>query len=264
MFTDGFEEVYKQADQKIKEFPHCYKLILWSAQVLNGYLVMKFKDVEEKETYSNQITAWFEKVAFCEDGELAKQAQISLAQNLMNSERYAEAQKLLDKIPPIGFDKRTTQVQLLVAEEKYEEAFKIQDEMLYQQANGLISTLMHTIAILCKQKEYQDAIAYADIINHVAATFQLGSYIGNSSYFTIYAEMGEKEKSIDYLEKMMDGFESMKMAKESKLYRHMKFNEDDGLVKMKEMLLESFETDKSMDFIRNESRYKELIRRIKS
>ncbi|BBF41572.1 transcriptional regulator, XRE family [Lachnospiraceae bacterium KM106-2] len=261
MIKVGFEESYRQAEQKIREFPNCYKLILWSAQVLNGYLVMKFQDIKEKENYQNQIMKWFEKVAFCDEAELAKAAQISLAQYYMNSERYEEAQKILDKIPPVGFDKRTTQVQLLVSQSKYDDAYRIQDEMLYQQANGLINNMMHTLSMLCKQKKQEDAIYYADMINQMEETFQLGCYIGSLAYFTVYAEMGDKDRSMDYLEKMMDGLVSMRMPKTSRLYQHMKFNEDDGLDKMKEMIVKSFDTDKSFDFIRKEPRYQALVRR---
>ena len=255
----GFEESFKSVVEKIREFPNCNKLILWSAQLLNAHLIMKIKYKDEKEKYMNQIIAWFEKVAFCDDSELAKVAQISLAQNLMNNERYTDAQKILDKIPSVGFDKRATQVQLFVEQEKYEEAFKIQDEMLYQQASELISTMMHTIAILCKQKEFENAIYYADVINIISNTVHLGSYIANSSYFTIYAEMKNPDKTLDYLEKMLNEFETMRVAKDSKLYSHMKFKENDGLKRMKEMILNSINTCQEMDFIRSEPRYTPLL-----
>lgn len=140
MMTGSFEDAYDKVNKKIREFPNCNKLILWSAQILNAYLIMKFKEESKREKYFDQIVKWLEKVANCGDAELAKEAQISLAQNLMKNKRYDDAQKMLDKISPLGFDKRIVQVQLYVSQKKYDEAFKIQDEMLYQQANALINT----------------------------------------------------------------------------------------------------------------------------
>ena len=88
------------------------------------------------------------------------------------------------------------------------------------------------------------------------------SYAGYSSHFTIYAEMKEKKLAIDALEKMMEGFDTMKLAKSSKLYRHMKFNKDDGLDKMKVIILKSFDNDSAFDFIREEPGYQELYQRL--
>ena len=266
----GFEACYRQVKKKIREFPNCYKLILWSAQILNAYLTMQFKDkdievkdIEVKEHYSNQINEWFKAVAFCNDPELAKAAQISLAQNLMNDKKFAEAQSILDKIPAVGFDKRTTQVQLFVGQEKYEDAFKIQDQMLYQQASGICNTLEHTISILCKDNEYDQALYFAEILDQVSNTFELGSYIGDSTYFLIYMEMKNADKTIEYLEKMFSGFYSMRDAKKSRLYTHMEFKKNDGIKDMKAMLVKNIDTQEELNFIRDNPRYIELIQKIK-
>ncbi|MGB8453585.1 MAG: helix-turn-helix domain-containing protein [Anaerocolumna sp.] len=254
----GIEELFNETIALIKQYPNCNQLILWSAQILNGYLVMKLQDVVDVKKYEEQIAKWFEQVAFCDDTELAKSAQMSLAQSLMKDKKYGEAQKLLDKIPPIGFDKRIAQVQLYTEQEQYDEAFKELEEMLYRNSNGLMSTLLQIISLLCKQKDYDEALKHADLVSQVSSLFDLGSYAGNSTYFTIYAEMGDKDLAIDALEKMMNGYETMRQAGSSNLYRHMKFSEDDGLDKMKAVILKSFDNDPSFDFIRNESRYKKL------
>ena len=170
---------------------------------------------------------WFEKVAFCQDAELAKSAQMSLAQSYMRDQKYEEAQKLLDKIPPVGFDKRITQVQL------YSE-----------------------------QGDFEAALKYANRISKVASLFELGDYAGTSSYFMIYVEMGNKELAMDAMEQMMNGYDTIREPKNSELYQHMKFNEDDGLEKMKSLLMKSFDNDPSLDFLREEPRYQQLCARI--
>lgn len=254
----GMEELFQETIDLIKQYPNCNQLILWSAQILNGYLVMKLQDIVDVRKYEEQIIKWFGQVAFCDDAELAKSAQMSLAQSLMKDKKYNEAQKLLDKIPPIGFDKRIAQAQLYTEQEQYDEAFKELEGMLYQSSNSLLSNLLQIIALLCKQKEYDSALKYAELVSQVSSLFELGSYAGYSFYFTIYAEMGDKDLAIDALEKMMNGYETMRQARSSNLYKHMKFKEDDGLDKMKAIILKSFDKDPSFDFIRNEPRYKKL------
>lgn len=258
----GIEESFEETIGLIKQYPNCNRLILWSAQILNGYLVMKLQDVVDVKKYEDQIIKWFEKVAFCDDAELARSAQMSLAQSFMKDKKYEEAQKLLDKIPPIGFDKRLAQIQLYTEQEKFEDAFKELEGMLYQSSNGLLSNLMQIITLLCKRQEYDSALKYADLVSQVSLLFNLGNYAGNSSYFTIYAEMGNKELAIDALEKTMNDYETMRQPRSSELYKHMEFSEDDGLDKMKTIILKSFDNDPSLDFIRNEPRYKELYHKL--
>lgn len=258
----GIEQSFQEIIELIKQYPNCNQLILWSAQILNSYLLIKLQNITDVKKYEEQIIKWFEQVAFCDDAELAKSAQMSLAQSFMKDKKYQEAQNLLDKIPPIGFDKRIAQAQLYTEQEKFDDAFKELESMLYQSSNGLLSNILQIITLLCKQKEYDSALKYANLVSQVTSLFDLGDYAGYSSYFTIYAEMGNKESAIDALEKMMDAYETMRQPRSSELYRHMKFNQDDGLDKMKAVILKSFDNDSSFDFIRNEPRYKQLCKKL--
>jgi transcriptional regulator with XRE-family HTH domain len=261
-FTNGFEEAFRHAEDKIREYPNCEKLIFWTAQLMSGSLLMNGQNVTDKEPYENKINSWFEKIALSSDGELAKGAQIYLIQNLIRKDKFEEAQKMLDRIPPLGFDKRSAQIQVYEGQEDYEAAYRMLDEMLYQKITDVNTVLMHDITILCRQKAYEEALSYAQLLEKVSELFALGSYIKHTAYFSIYAEMGDKEKALDSLEAMFDEFDIMGKTKESNLYKHMKFNSDAGIENMKRMILQSFDTDASMDFIREEPRFIKLKERI--
>ena len=262
MMSDGIEKSFQETVDYIRQYPNSDKLILWCAQILNGYLVMKLQDLTDTKKYEDQIVKWFEKVAFCQDAELAKSAQMSLAQSYMRDQKYEEAQKLLDKIPPVGFDKRITQVQLYSEQGDFEAALKEMEGMLYQSSSGLISNALHMVSLLCKQEKYEDALKYANRISQVASLFELGDYAGTSSYFMIYVEMGNKELALDAMEQMMNGYDTIREPKNSELYQHMKFSEEDGLEKMKSLLLKSVDSDPRLDFLREEPRYQQLYARI--
>ncbi|MDO5294536.1 MAG: hypothetical protein Q4F05_17515, partial [bacterium] len=260
--NNKFDQAFLKVSNKIKEYPKCHKLILWSAQVLDGYLAMNIGEIEEKQKYQEEIYVWLRTVAFGEDVELSKAAMYALAGNLMRDAKYEEAQALIDKIRPIGFDKRVLQSQLFVLQDKYEDAYKTLEEMEYQQANGIVSSFMQSISILCKQKKYEKALLYAKKCGELARALDLGSYMEHSSLFTVYAEMQDKEKTIEQLEKMMDSFEAMGKVRESKLYEHMAFKKDDGLSRLREMFIKLFDQDRSLDFIKEEDRYKQLLGKI--
>lgn len=259
--NNKFEEAFTKVSDKIKEYPNCYKLILWSAQVLDGYLAMN-RITKEKKRYEEEIYEWYRTVAFGDDVELSKAAMYALAGNLMRDAKYEEAQALLDKIPPIGLDKRILQSQLFELQDKYDDAYRTLEEMEYQQANTIVSSFMHSIAILCKQKEYEKALLYAKKCGEIARTLDLGVYMEHSSLFIIYAEMKDKERTIEQLEKMVASYETMGKIRDSKLYEHMAFKKEEGLNWIKEMFVRLFDQDRSLDFIKEEDRYKRLLEKI--
>jgi len=263
IMTIGFEEAFNEVEQKIREYPNCYKLILWSAQVLRGYLMMRFPEKKDEEKYSNKINEWIKKVALGDDVKLAHEAKISLTQLLIEKQDYEEAQKMLDQIPELGFDKRIIQGQLFVAQNKYEEAYKLQEEMMYQQANGLMNTILHKVSVLCKEHQYDEALYLANISCQIAEIMDLGNYIGNTAYFTVYAEMKEAEQTINYLEKMLEIEDTSCKPKDSRIYRHMKFNANDGFTKVYDMVVRVLESNDDIDFLKCSERYTQLLEKAK-
>ena len=121
------------------------------------------ENIIEKEKYQKQITSWFETVAFSNDKELANMAIVSLAQNYSRRGQYEEAQKLLDKVPPAGFDKRIIQADLYSKQGNYNKAYEMHESMIYQYANSIMNNIMQIITILCEEEKYQEALEYADL-----------------------------------------------------------------------------------------------------
>lgn len=257
---DGYDKVFNKASDKIKEYPNCEKLILNVAQLMNAYLIMGSYDINENEKYQKQIKAWFEAIAFSENKELANRAIMSLSQDYLKNGDYEAAQKLLDQIPPMGFDKRLTQSTIFSRQGQYEKACEIHESMMFQHANSVINSLMCMVSLLCDQLDYKTAFEYSDLISSVANEFDLGKYIALSAKFEIYLKMQDEEKIIDVLEEIMTvGIDSMQVASKSKLYHHMKFNEEASTKEMERMIRKSLEDDREIDFLRGNKRFKSLL-----
>ena len=258
--TVGFSKTFEKVSNLIKEYPNCDKLILFTAQILKAYLLMQ--EIEDKEKYKKQITAWFEVVALGEDKELSNMATASLCQDYMANGEYEEAQKLLDQIPPIGFDKRMTQASLYSKQEKYNEAYKIHEEMVYQNTNGLIGSLMQIIQLKCNEREYEDALIYAKLARNVAENFELGQYIASTPEFMIALDQKNKDESLRLLEDMISGINEINCISQSKLYPHMKFKQDNGFSTMKDMMKKSFENDVELDFLREDPVFIRIMKKL--
>ena len=260
MSSADYETIFDKANRKVREYPNCEKLILYVAQLMNAYLIMRRDEIVENEKYQKQIKAWFEKVAFSDNTELANQAIMLLSQDYMVNGEYEEAQKLLDQIPPMGFDKRMLQAILFGKQKQYEKAYEIQESMLYQYISSVISSLTHLASLLCDQKEYESALEYSALISNVANQFDLGKFIGASSKLEIYCKMQDEEKCIEVLEEIITaGIDSVYYPRDSKLYRHMTFKEADNIGEMERMIKKSLEEDKELDFLRENPRFKTLM-----
>lgn len=263
MNKEGYEKVFDKANDKIKEYPNCDKLILNVAQLMNAYLIMGSYDINDSEKYQKQIKAWFEAVSLSDDKELANVAFMSLSQDYLKNGEYEKAQKLLDQIPPIGFDKRSFQATLFSKQGQYDKSYEIHESLIFQHANSVIASLMYIEYLLCEQLEYKEAIEYSDLISSIANQFDLGKYIGLSTKLTIYLKMQEVEKSIDVLEEMMTvGIDTMQVASKSKLYPHMKFKEEASIKDMERMIIKSLEEDTEINFLRENKRFKNLLDKI--
>lgn len=256
---EGYINTFIKASNKIKEYPTCDKLILNLAQVLNGYLLMGMEEVEDKEKYQRQIVAWFESVTFSSNAEISKMAIISLSQNYITQGDYEEAQKLLDQIPEVGFDKRMTQVNLYRKQGDYEKAFEVQETMLYQNVNAVTSSLIQLITLLSEQQSYEEALEYADLIDCVARQFDLGSYIGASAKLAIYLKLQDTTNSLSTLKDTLYSMETLRDMKSSRLYKHLKFNEEDGIDDMKVMLKNSLLSDSELDFLRKNKEFEFIL-----
>lgn len=264
MNSNSYETIFEKASNKIKEYPNCDKLLLTVGQLMNAYLLMRRDEIIEQEKYQKQIKAWFEKVVFSKNTELANMAIMSLSQDYMVNGEYEEAQKLLDQIPPMGFDKRMLQAKLFEKQGQYDKAYELQESMLYQYMNSVISSLMQLISLLCGQEDYETALRYSELIANVANQFDLGIFVGASSKLEVYIKMQNEEKSIEALEEIMAaGIDSAQSARDSNLYQHMTFKEADHIREMDRMMKKYLEEDKELDFLRENKRFKALISKLK-
>lgn len=256
----GFKDIFEKSSGLIKKYPNCDKLILFLSQVLYAHLYMV--EVENSLKYKKQLLSWFEIVAAGENKELANMAIIFLCRNSIDECKYEEAQKLLDRIPPLGIDKRVIQALLYIQQDNMEEAYQIHECILFQNANNVISSLMQIIQLKCRENNYEQALEYADMAQTVAETFELGRYIGLTPRFMVMMEKKDKNESLMLLKEMAEAIVEFNSVKNSHLYRHMKFKEDSGFQTMKSILKNGLENDKELEFIRDEPEFLQIINKL--
>jgi len=256
--NDGYEQGFEKGDMLIKEYPNCDLLILYVAQILNAFI--SIQGIENPEIYEAKITSWYELVVTSKREEVATMATAALVSYYMNKKEYEKAQQLLDKIPSLGYDKRLVQAMLFTNQEKNAEAYEIYENMILKSTNEISSVLQIMIRLLCKEKKYEKAVKYAHIGKTLAELFDMGSYAECTPQLFLALDKKDKEKSIEMLEQMIRGVETMADYQKSQLYTHIKFNETSNLGNLKKMLSRALESDEELDFIKNEPRFKRLFK----
>ena len=257
--TGSYRAAFERGRELIRQYPECDKLTLNLALVLNMYLSMEPK--EEQEPYEKQLRAWLETIACCGDRELAGMALISLCRQDMDQGRYEQAHRLLDQIPSQGVDKRLMEINLYHAQDMDEEAYRLCETMIYQNANNLIASLSKICQLLCDGQDYDMAQRYAELARAVAEQFDLGAYIAGSAQLQVEAARKNKEGFLKLLKEMAGGI-NMEEIQQSSLFRHIPFKKQTEGNGIKSILKKALEEDEEMEFVRHEPAFQEILKQL--
>ena len=126
--TMGFQAGFSAATAKLQEYPTCDLLRYSMALLLEGTLMRSSLSTEEQAEYERQLMVWYEKAANSNDEE-TKEAAISILVNkYLAFGKTEKAQELIALLPDKRtVDKQMLQINVLVKQERYEEAAALAD-----------------------------------------------------------------------------------------------------------------------------------------
>jgi len=258
---EGFIKAFEKGEALINEYSSCDMFILSVAQMLNVY--MSLQEVEHADKYEKRIYQWYEMVINSKDQKVVAMATVSLVGKYAEKKEFERAQQLLDKIAPVGYDKRQAQAMLFYKQGKKDEAYEIYEQLLYQGANDITSVLHLIVNRLINDDNFNMIPRYVNIANQIAKLFELGSYIENTPDLFVAIAKKNKEKCLESLEKMVSGIDSVYDYTKSELYAHIHFkeNSDNGI--MKDMIKRGLESDEGLEFLKDDVAFKNIIKVLK-
>lgn len=260
--TSGFDSVYQTAENKIKDFPTCYPLILNTALFLDGALSTSPK-TEHMEQYETRIEELYQLALKSQDVKIQNQAKSILISRLMKRQAYEEAQVLLDSLPdrdPV--DKKQIQAQLYVELGRLEDAAKLEEEKLLSATNELQQILMTLMEIALKDGRLEDAEYIANISKEDAKLFDLWEYSSYVAHFQLYSICKNRMKCLQVLIPMLRSLTRKWEINRSPLYRHIQTKEIDQAIgpKMQKIILDSLQHDPDVSFLRQEPEFQSLLK----
>ncbi len=255
---EGFIKAFEKGEALINEYSCCDMFILSVAQVLTVY--MSLQEVENAEKYEKRIYQWYEMVVNSTDQKVVAMATVSLVGKYAEKKEFERAQQLLDKIPPVGYDKRQAQAMLLYKQGKKDEAYEIYEQLLHQGANDITCVLHLIINRLTNDGNFHMIPRYVNIAKQIAKLFDLGSYMENTPDLFVAIAKKDKEKCLEALEKMVSGIDSFYDFTKSDLYAHIHFKENTENGFMKDMIKRGLESDEDLEFLKEDVAFKNIIK----
>ncbi|MEW9095350.1 MAG: helix-turn-helix domain-containing protein [Clostridiaceae bacterium] len=256
---EGFQKAFKKGSDLIKQYPSCDELIYWISIVLRIHLLAP--QIEEKDKYERKIIEWLKLVAVSGKEKIASMAKLELSAMYREKKEYKKAQEILDKIPDIDVDKKIQQALLFESSGKIDEAYRVYESKLWENAHEAFATLSFIINLLYKEKKFSEAEEYVGHAKKVIEVFDFGAYYKYQLDLSLAREKQDKEKTIEMIINMVNEASGIDDAMKSKLYKHMKFNVTHSISKdkYKRLVKGAIKKDKTLDFVKNDSRIKFLL-----
>lgn len=257
---EGFQAAFLRGEAIIKEYPCCDLLILSLAQILHMNLITQ--NIEDTGSFEKRILGWYELTASSKEQTVASMAISALVNIYMEKCEYEIAQQLLDRIPPLGYDKRITQAILYFKQGKENAAYEIYERMIYQNALGINSVMLILLEKLIQTNDFEAAEKHARIIKGFAKLLGLGAYIEHTPDLSLALARKDKECSLAALESMMAERNPLINDKKSDLYAHLKSGDHTNKSQdmLQSMIRSGLQNDKELDFLRGESRFQKIMK----
>lgn len=198
--SEGFETAYQLAIDKIKEFPTCYPLLLNTALILDGLLILyKQKDTNIKNS-----------------------AQSLLISKYMSRKEYDKAEELLSMLPDENtVDKLQLQANLHIAKGELHEAASLSEQKLLSATTEIHAVLITLMEIAIKENRIEDAKYIADISERFGKLFDLWAYNAYIGKFQLYSALKEKDGYLRQLKLLLDSITQPWDLNSSPLYRQI-------------------------------------------
>lgn len=256
IMKDGYEAAYKEAEKWIKEYSGCNTLVYSLSQVLYLYLDIQPQAIQEK--YEKQLLAWSESVMAGDHPQIAEAAAVTLFQNALKKKEFEKAESLLDHFKAPGIDARLLYANLYEAKGDTEKVYEMREQILYQNASNLVSSLDALCRIKCEEKDYEKAQVFAGLSAEIAEKMGLNSYVKRNAEFSIAVEQKDTQRAIALLQEMFPGIQNFHVNQKN-LYEHLKFKPKEEYDWMLNLTRTLFRESEDLEFLRGEPEFQKLV-----
>ena len=258
---DSVENAIYMCEKYIKQYPNnmFLKFRIGSLYMMS---ISSGKNEEQARGILNKAIELLEESSKSNDKEISETSKYILTSLYTMDNKYDKAEEVLLSLPKVTTDRDDALIGLYINQDKCEEAKKILINMTYKRLSNLIMSLNFYVSLFLKNNDMSNSKSILNLQDSIIKIFDLESIYGvshNLMFADIYAKEKNAEKTLDYIENIIDSFH-----KEVNLENHLLFggieffegvhSKNYILFNLKKILIED-----KYDFIKLEERYKNII-----
>lgn len=193
---DAAAGAFAAADAKIRDYPHCHRLIYTAATMLNAALTLSTMTANERMPYKEKIAAWFERSAESADDALRLASRWQLAALALNSGDLDRAELLISQLPDTDSDKNLLTIRLLAARKDYDAAALMGESQVLAKVIALHSQLMQLIEFEVKTGHNDEAAAIAEMTSRLVTLFGLWPHEAASPHLVLALAQKDRDAAL--------------------------------------------------------------------
>lgn len=260
MQTEDYDSAFRQAEEKLQEYPNCDRLLFLTTQVLDSYRLML--GVEEPEKYDDKIYRLYVRCLDSGDYEIVQDTAELLFHFFILKKDYTRAQEYLNKISRKDADYKRMEALLYQKQGRTEEAYRLYEEIIFSRSNDISGALNRIQELALEENDIPRARMTVEKLKSLAEIMEMGNYQQAAAGLGVALRLKEKEETLDILEALVHSMKDMDSCRKSGLYSHMTFS-DSGKETFSFMLQKAFENDEELDFVKDEERYERILKELR-
>ncbi|MCH5271539.1 MAG: helix-turn-helix transcriptional regulator [Lachnospiraceae bacterium] len=255
-----WEEVFLWAKKIMEEYPNCEELILNLAEVLEAFRLMQ--DIPDTGEYEKFTEDCYKRALESKKESLRYRSADALFHFYMRKEHYEEAEAYLHFFSEQNPERKRKQAFLYSKTGRLQEAYKAYEEILFSGYQMAAVVFYGLFGLSMQEKDMEKADMFLEKHKGLAELFEMGTYQANSCRLELAVVQKDEEKTLEIMERLLEGVEELTAFAKSPLYAHMSLREpgEEFKAKVKQNLLESFRDEETYGFLKENKRYQNLVK----
>lgn len=254
-----FADIMEDAREKIREYPHCDRLICNVAMTIDGVLAMDSK--ADKTMYQKEIDQLYERLLKSENLIIRHQVLALLINKYIAAGELEKAEALLNEIPDRIVDKTRIQANLLIQKKEYLKAAEILEKKMLGYAENLRDTQLCLLTVKKELKEWESMERIKEVSKQTIALYELWEYgasLVDMQYGVCKKDVVQTLKGIKGLLRSINHPWSIE---DSLLYPHVPTKKSESWLPKHyfKILVDELKQEESFQFLHGNIEFEELI-----
>lgn len=257
--SEDYETVFQWAKKQTEKYPNCERLLLWMTVTLDANRL--FEEVMNADAYDDFFVNIYTRLLESNEEYVKTTAADSLYGFYMRKEQYEKAEKYLEYFSTQNPERKRKQAFLYDKAGRTEEAYKAYEELLFSEYQIINMVLNSMFIMSMRENNPEKAQFLVEKARQLVKVFEMGEYREYSAELELAQQQKNVEGTLECVEHMLSGIDTMNAFADSRLYEHMTFKEISEEFKetLKADLLKCFHDEERFGYMKANSRWEKIL-----